>query len=151
MQKRYSLLATLIVVVCITLPLTSIAQGVDCGKAPSTAEQYQCANNELSTAERNLEAAFADAIQHYTPNADETKENDLPQPEREQHAQYERKMRQSLELSQKIWLQYRSAACSAVSDLYEGGTMGPTALALCKAEIAKQRAKFLHDNFGEYR
>ena len=147
MQKRYSLLATLIVAVCNTLPLTSIAQELDCGKASSPAEQYQCANNELSTAERNLEAAFADAIQHYTPNADETKENDLPQPEREQHAQYERKMRQSLELSQKIWLQYRSAACAAVSDVYEGGTMGPTAVALCKAEIAKQRTKFLHENF----
>src|SRR5579862_8626804 len=135
MQKRYSFLVTLIAVACSTVPLTSIAQGVDCGKAPSTAEQYQCANNELSTAERDLEAAFADAIRHYTPNADETKEDDLPQPQKANHAAYESKMRQSLELSQKLWLQYRSAACAPVSDLYEGGTMGPTALALCKAEI----------------
>jgi uncharacterized protein YecT (DUF1311 family) len=56
-------------------------------------------------------------------------------------------MRQRLQLSQKIWLQYQSAACAAVSDFYEGGTMGPTAATLCKAEIAKQRAKFLRDNF----
>jgi len=76
--------------------------------------------------------------------------NALPQPERDQQVQYEKKMRQSLELSQKMWLQYQSAACAAVSDMYEGGTMGPTAVANCKAEIAIQRAKFLRENFGEY-
>ena len=148
MQKQYLLLATLIVGVCNTLPLTAIAQESNCGKAPSTAEQYQCANNELATAEQDLQNAFADALQRYTPKADDLKENALPPPEKAQQAEYERKMRQRLELSQKMWLQYQSAACAAVSDFYEGGTMGPTAAALCKAEIAKQRAKFLRDNFG---
>jgi len=118
MQNQYSPLAILIVAVCNTLSLAAIAQEFDCGKAPTTADQYQCASNELSAAERDLENAFADAIQQYTPNADETKENALPQPERDQQAQYERRMRQSLELSQKIWVQYRSAACAAVSEMY---------------------------------
>ena len=145
MQKQYLLLATLIVGVCNTLPLTASAQESNCGKAPSTAEQYQCANNELATAEQDLQSAFADALQRYTPKADE---NAPPPPEKAQQAEYERKMRQRLELSQKMWLQYQSAACAAVSDFYEGGTMGPTAAALCKAEIAKQRAKFLRANFG---
>jgi uncharacterized protein YecT (DUF1311 family) len=145
MQKQYLLLATLIVGVCNTLPLTAIAQESNCGKAPSTAEQYQCANNELATAEQDLQSAFADALQRYTPKADE---NAPPPPEKAQQTEYERKMRQRLELSQKMWLQYQTAACAAVSDFYEGGTMGPTAAALCKAEIAKQRAKFLRDNFG---
>ena len=111
-------------------------------------EQYQCANHELATADQDLASAFADALQRYTPKADDMKENAPPPPERDQQAEYERRMRQRLELSQKIWLQYQSAACAAVSDFYEGGTMGPTAAALCKAEMAKQRAKFLRDNFG---
>ena len=131
-----------------TLPLTANAQQPNCSKAPSTAEQYQCAHNELATAEQDLKTALADALQRYTPKADETKENALPQSESAEQAQYERKMRQSLESSQKIWLQYQSAACAAVSDFYEGGTIGPTEAALCKAEIARQRAKFLRDNFA---
>jgi uncharacterized protein YecT (DUF1311 family) len=148
MRKEYLLLAALILAVCNALPLTAIAQESSCGKAPSTAEQYQCANHELATADQDLASAFADALQRYTPKADDMKENAPPPPERDQQAEYERRMRQRLELSQKIWLQYQSAACAAVSDFYEGGTMGPTAAALCKAEIAKQRAKFLRDNFG---
>ena len=148
MQKRYLLLATLIVAVCNTLPLTAIAQESSCSKAPNTAEQYQCANNELAAAEQDLENALADALKRYTPKPDDMKENALSPPERDQQAEYERRMRQRLELSQKMWLQYQSAACAAVSDFYEGGTMGPTAAALCKVEIAKQRAKFLRDNFG---
>jgi uncharacterized protein YecT (DUF1311 family) len=148
MRKEYLLLAALILAVCNALPLTAIAQESSCGKAPSTAEQYQCANHELATADQDLESAFADALQRYTPKADDMKENAPPPPERDQQAEYERRMRQRLELSQKIWLQYQSAACAAVSDFYEGGTIGPTAAALCKAEIAKQRAKFLRDNFG---
>jgi uncharacterized protein YecT (DUF1311 family) len=149
MRKQYLPLVTLIVAVCNTLPLTAIAQKLNCGKGSSTAEQYLCANQELATAEQDLQNAFADALQRYTPKADDMKENALPPPERDQQAEYERKMRQRLELSQKIWLQYQSAACAAVLDLYEGGTMGPIAATLCKAEIAKQRAKFLRDNFGQ--
>jgi uncharacterized protein YecT (DUF1311 family) len=147
MRKQYLLLATLIVTVCNILPLTAIAQESNCSKEPSTAEQYQCANHELAIAEQDLENAFTGALQRYTPKADDMKENALPPPERDQQADYERRMRQRLQLSQKIWLQYQSAACAAVSDFYEGGTMGPTAATLCKAEIAKQRAKFLRDNF----
>lgn len=147
MQKQYSLLATLLAAVC-AVPLTAIAQEPDCGKAPSTAEQYECANKKLATAEQDLETAFADALKRYTPKAEDTSENALPPPAKDQTADYERRMRQRLEYSQKMWLQYQSAACAAVSDFYEGGTMGPTAAVLCKAEIAEQRAKFLRENFG---
>jgi uncharacterized protein YecT (DUF1311 family) len=148
MRKQYLLLPTLIVALCNTLPLTTFAQESGCGKASSTAERYQCANQELAKAEQDLASAFADAIQRYTPKADDMKENAASPAEKAQQTEYERRMRQRLELSQKAWLQYQSAACAAVSDFYEGGTMGPTASALCKAEIAKQRAQFLRDNFG---
>jgi uncharacterized protein YecT (DUF1311 family) len=151
MRKRYFLLASLIVAFCNTLALTAIAQESSCTKAPTTAEQYQCANNELAASEQDLEKALADALQRYTPKPDDAKDDALPPPEKSQQAGYESKMRQRLESSQKAWLQYQTAACAAVSDFYEGGTMAPTATALCKAEIAKQRAKFLRDNFGENR
>jgi uncharacterized protein YecT (DUF1311 family) len=148
MRKQNLLYATLIVAGCTILP-TARAQESSCLKAPSSAEQYQCANNELATAQQDLESAYTDAIQHYTPKADDdANENAPPPPERNQQAAYERKMREGLTLSQKIWTQYQSSACAAVNDFYEGGTMGPTAAALCKAEIARQRAKFLRDNFG---
>lgn len=147
MRKQYLLSATLFVAVCNILPVTAVAQESTCSKAPSTAEQYQCANQELATAEQDLASALANALQRYTPEADDIKENTLPPPEKDQQSDYERRMRQRLELSQKTWLQYQSAACAAVLDFYEGGTMGPTAAALCKAEMAKQRAKFLRDHF----
>lgn len=139
----------MIVAFCNTFPFAAIAQESNCEKAPSTPEQYQCANNQLATAEQDLESAFADALQHYTPKADDTKDDAeaLSQPEKNQQAGYYKMMRQRLDLSQKMWLQYQSAACAAVLDFYEGGEKGPTAVALCKAELAKQRAKFLRDHF----
>lgn len=151
MPKQYALLTTLIMAFCNILPLTAVAQDVDCSKAPSTAEQYQCANKELSAAEQDLENAFNSALQRYTPNPDDAQQNDLPEAERAHQLQFEKKMRQNLQLSQKIWSQYQSTACTTVSDFFEGGTMAPTAAALCKAEIARQRAKFLRENFGETR
>jgi uncharacterized protein YecT (DUF1311 family) len=149
MRKQFPLLATLTLAVFSTLSLTITAQQMDCSKAATTAEQSQCADNELSTAERDLQSAFTEAIQHYSPAADETSENKLPRSQRDSHSQYEKTMRDSLELSQKTWLQYRTAACAAVLNIYEGGTMGPVAASLCKAELAKQRARFLRDNFGK--
>jgi uncharacterized protein YecT (DUF1311 family) len=148
MRKQYVLWTALTVAAFNLLPLSAKAQESNCAKAASTAERYQCANQELATAQQDLESAFGDAVQRYTPKADDGKEDAPSRPEKAQQAEYERKMRQGLELSQKSWLQYQSAACAAVSDFYEGGTMGPTAAALCKAEIARQRAKFLRDNFG---
>jgi uncharacterized protein YecT (DUF1311 family) len=100
-------------------------------------------------AETDLKDAFADALQHYTPTADVRKEDAaLPKYDKDHEAQYEKRMRRDLEISQKIWLQYRTAACAAVSSMYDGGTISPAAASLCKVEITRQRIKFLRDYFA---
>ncbi|MDR3751264.1 MAG: lysozyme inhibitor LprI family protein [Terracidiphilus sp.] len=150
MTKSNFFIACFIAAGCSLIPLTTSAQKMDCDKAASSAEQDECADQELAMAETDLKDAFADAIQHYTPMADEQKENAaLPKYDRDHEAQLEKKMRRDLEVSQKIWLQYRTAACAAVSDMYDGGTISPAATSLCKAEITKQRIKFLRDYFAD--
>ncbi len=97
-----------------------------------------------------MKDAFADALRRYTPATDEQKENAaLPKYDRDLEAKYEKRMRRDLEISQKIWFQYRTAACAAVSDMYYAGSISPTATALCKEEITKQRISFLRGYFAE--
>jgi uncharacterized protein YecT (DUF1311 family) len=132
------------------VPLTTSAQKMDCGKAASSAEQDQCADQELATAETDLKDAFADALQQYTPTADGQKENaTLPKYDKDHETRYEKRMRRDLKVSQRIWFQYRTAACAAVSSMYDGGTISPAAASLCKAEVTRQRIKFLRDYFAE--
>jgi uncharacterized protein YecT (DUF1311 family) len=101
-------------------------------------------------ADADLKDAFANALQHYNPTAAEQKENAaLPKYDRDHEAQYEKRMRRDLEVSQKIWLQYRTAACAAVFDSYDGGTISPAATSFCKEEITRQRIKFMRDYFAE--
>jgi uncharacterized protein YecT (DUF1311 family) len=123
---------------------------MDCGKAASSAEQDICADQELAMAEKDLKDAFANALQHYTPTADGQKENlTLSKFDRDHEAQYEKRMRRDLEISQKVWLQYRTAACAAVFNMYDGGTISPAAASHCKTDITRQRIRFLRDYFVE--
>jgi uncharacterized protein YecT (DUF1311 family) len=150
MTKGNFLILAFISAGCGLIPLTMSAQKMDCSKAASSAEQDKCADRELAMAEADLKDAFSDALQHYTPTSDKQKENAaLPRYDRDHEAQYERRMRRDLEVSQKIWFQYRTAACASVSDMYDGGTISPAAASLCKVEITQQRIKFLHDYFAE--
>jgi uncharacterized protein YecT (DUF1311 family) len=150
MTKGDFFIAAFFAICCSLTPLTAPAQKVDCSKAASTAEQDQCADQVLTMAETDLNAALSEALQSYTPRADEQKENAaLPRYDRDHEALYERRMRSDLQESQKIWLQYRAAACAAVSDKYDGGTIRPAATSLCKADMTQQRTKFLRDNFGK--
>jgi uncharacterized protein YecT (DUF1311 family) len=149
MTKSNFLILAFISAGCGFIPLTISAQKMDCSKAASSAEQDECAARELAMAEADLNDAFSDALQHYTPTADEQRENAaLPRYDKEHEAQYKRRMRRDLEISQKIWSQYRTAACASVSDMYDGGTISPAATSLCKVEITQQRIKFLHDYFA---
>ena len=150
MTRSHFLVAGLIAATCSFVPLTTSAQNTDCSKAASSAEQDECGERLLAIAEADLKDAFADALQHYNPAADEKKENAaLPKYDTDREAQYEKRVRRNLEVSQKIWLQYRATACSAVFESYEGGTIGPLARSLCKEETTRQRIKFLRDYFPE--
>ena len=150
MRRSYFLVMALFAANCIMMPLTTSAQQTDCSKAASSAEQDECADRLLAIAEADLKVAFSVALQHYNPTPIEQKENAaLPKYDRDHEAQYEKRMRRNLEVSQRIWRQYRAAACAAVSDSFDGGTISPVATSFCKEEITRQRIKFLHDNFGE--
>lgn len=150
MAKSDFLIVAFLAAGCCLFPLTASAQKVDCGKAASSAAQDECAAQELATAEADLKDAFADSLQKYTPSAEEQKENaKLPKYDRDHEAQYELRMRRDLEVSQRIWLQYRATACAAVFDMYDEGTVGPAATLLCKVEITEQRIKFLRGYFAE--
>jgi uncharacterized protein YecT (DUF1311 family) len=149
MIKGDFFVAIFIAICCSLTPFAATVQKVDCSKAASSAEQDQCADKVLTTAETDLNTALSDALHSYGPTTTEQKGNAaLPKYDRDHEAQYEKRMRSDLQESQRIWLQYRAAACAAVSDKYDGGTIGPAATSLCKADMTEQRTKFLRDNFG---
>ena len=132
------------------MPLIITAQNTDCSKPASSAEQDACADRVLAMADADLKQAFADALQHFSSTVDEKSDNvALPKYDRDHEARYKRIMRRDLTVSQKIWLQYRTAACTAVSDMYDGGTISPAATSLCREEITRQRIKYLRDYFTE--
>ena len=54
-----------------------------------------------------------------------------------------------IEQSQKYWLQYRDAQCSAIYSFYERGTMRFIAHPSCMVELSKQRQKEIYTNFVE--
>jgi uncharacterized protein YecT (DUF1311 family) len=54
-----------------------------------------------------------------------------------------------IEQSQKYWLQYRDAQCSAIYSFYERGTMRFIAHPSCVVELSKQRQKEIYTNFVE--
>jgi len=51
--------------------------------------------------------------------------------------------------SQKYWLQYRDAQCSAIYSFYERGTMRFIAHPSCMVELSKQRQKEIYTSFVE--
>jgi uncharacterized protein YecT (DUF1311 family) len=124
------------------------AQDIDCGKAASTADQYQCANRELAASEADLKDAYAAALRQYSHSSAE-EGTAWPKGDAHDQSQYEGRMRRALIGSQRAWLQYRVTACNSVREMYDGGTITGPAVALCQAELTKQRTKFLRDYFGE--
>ena len=114
----------------------------------SSADQAQCAEQELTKAEADLNEAFADALQQYSQTGSKTNDA-LPKSEAREQGQYEARMRNALIASQEIWLRYRTAACKCVAEMYDGGTITASAVPACQAALSRERAKFLRDYFSE--
>jgi uncharacterized protein YecT (DUF1311 family) len=124
------------------------AQKLDCNKPISSAEQAECAHQELTAAEADLKEALSGALQQYSESSG--KENTpLPKSEEREQRDYDAKMRGSILASQKAWIQYRTAACQSVAMMYDGGTISASAVPSCQAALTRERAKFLRDYFGE--
>jgi uncharacterized protein YecT (DUF1311 family) len=49
---------------------------------------------------------------------------------------------------EKEWLRYRTADCSTVSALFQGGTIAPVEYALCEVRDDEARSTDLHSYFG---
>jgi uncharacterized protein YecT (DUF1311 family) len=53
-----------------------------------------------------------------------------------------------LKASQRLWIQFRDATCTAESDLYNGGTASAPAYSACREEMTRQRAAQLKTIYG---
>ena len=53
-----------------------------------------------------------------------------------------------LKVTQRLWIQFRDATCTAESDLYTGGTASTPAWAACREELTRQRAAELKTIYG---
>ena len=124
------------------------AQGVDCSSPRSNADETQCARQELTAAEDDLKLAFAEALRQYSGTIDK-KDTTLPKSAATEQGQYEAKMRRALAASQEAFVQYRTAACLSVAQMYEGGSIAELEVASCKAALTRDRSKFLRDYFAE--
>jgi len=136
-----------IAVSCLFGPFTS-AQKIDCGKLTISAEQVQCADQELAAAEADLKEALSAALQQYSETPPE-EDTPLPKSEEREQRRYDARMRRSLLASQKAWVRYQTAACSSVAVMFEGGTITASEVPLCQAALARERANFLRDYFAE--
>ena len=125
------------------------AQTVDCGKADSAAEKRICADHELDKAEAAMKVAFDRALAQFSYSLKKHTEKDpLPESEQAEQKIAEQKMRRALRASQKAWVAYRESACGAVNDSFEGGSISDEIATFCKADLTKDRTKFLNDYFN---
>jgi uncharacterized protein YecT (DUF1311 family) len=127
-----------------------LGQKNGCVDAESTAEQAECAMNELGVAEADMTLAFDRALESYVSTPAKKKENQiLPKFDRIGQIKWEKRMRRDLRISQKAWLGYRESACGAVQEMYDTGTIAKVAVPLCMVEITMARTKFLRGYFGD--
>jgi uncharacterized protein YecT (DUF1311 family) len=102
------------------------AKADPCPNALTQSEMTQCANRKYRTADATLNKVYAQLVSIL---------ND------EEKAQ--------LKEVQDIWIKYRDANCNFVADQFRGGTMRPTVLGFCLAEVTEQRTADLRIQFKE--
>ncbi|WP_339113139.1 lysozyme inhibitor LprI family protein [Thioclava sp. GXIMD2076] len=96
---------------------------LDCDAPGTQAEMTACAGQDYATADAELNAAYAEA----------------------RTRAHERGAVQAGALlqAQRAWIAYRDAACIAEGLEYDGGSMQPMAVAMCKTELTKRRSEDL--------
>ena len=130
----------------------SLAQDDPCAKLASTAEQSQCVNHQLESAEHDLKLALDAAFRNYTGNqVKEREKHPLPKNEPEKQIRWENVVSAELRASQRTWLKYRESACGTVELTYDGGTFASVAVPLCKTDLTRERTKFLQEYFADHK
>lgn len=138
----------LVALLLASLSPSNNAQQPSCNSPKNNAEQTECAGQELTAAEADLKQVLADILRQYS-EATEKGDTALPKSEEREQSHYDSKMRRTLMVSQRAWVQYRAAACMSVAEMYDGGTITTQAALSCQAALTRDRSKFLRDNFGE--
>lgn len=139
-MRNWTALTGCFAVLCLSTSAHADAPKQHCGKASSTAEMAQCAEKELQAAEADMKQALSRAVAQYTPVATERRDA--------QQVAWEQKIRRDLDASQTAWAEYVRVSCGAVADTYDKGTLTEINVPECKAELTRQRAKFLKIYFG---
>jgi uncharacterized protein YecT (DUF1311 family) len=141
----------LLIVFSSALAWSQVPQRQDsCEQFQSTAEQSECANRQLETAERDLKAMFDATLQPYTESTLKTnKRKSLPKSEEQEQVRWEKAMLKKFGASQQAWMKYRDSACGTLEFMYAGGTISSVTVPLCKADLTRERTKFLQDHFEQ--
>jgi uncharacterized protein YecT (DUF1311 family) len=105
------------VTVAALLMVGGVAQAADCANPANQAEITQCANDAAAAADTALNDAYGKLM-----NLLATTEQTL------------------LVDSQKAWIQFRDAECAFRTKSYADGSIYPSLLATCIAELSKARA-----------
>jgi len=142
-MKNWTALVGCFAVVCLGTPSHAGTPKQHCGEASSTAEMAQCAEKELEAAEADMKQALSQAVAQYTPVVSERGDA--------QQVGWEQKVRSDLNASQAAWADYVRVSCGAVAETYDKGTLAQINVPECKAELTRQRTKFLRDYFGSGR
>ena len=131
-------------------PISGFSQSSSCDLLQTTPEQFAYAQKDLRKAERGMKVALTVALRLYIPDVAERAEvSRMGKVDRLEQVRYQTTVRHDLMLSQQAWSFWRKTACKAVLDRYKFGTAGPVAEVQCKAAITRDRAAFLHGNFGQ--
>ncbi|MER5172227.1 lysozyme inhibitor LprI family protein [Thioclava kandeliae] len=96
---------------------------LDCQAPQTQADMTACAGQDYEAADADLNAAYAETRTR-------AKSRGAAQAE-------------ALLEAQRAWIAYRDAACMAEGLEYDGGSMQPMAVAMCKTELTKRRSEDL--------
>lgn len=111
----------------------AVAQGapdVDCDNAMTQMDMTFCAEQEWSTADAELNAAW-------TPAMERMRALDEAQPAAMQGAA------EALRAAQRAWIEYRDLACTAEGYQNRGGSMEAMVVHYCRARLTEQRTEDL--------
>jgi uncharacterized protein YecT (DUF1311 family) len=97
-----------------------------CAKAQSQGEMNTCWGNEYKKADVVLNQVY-----------------------RKLAAMLDEEPKAQLKEAQLAWINYRDKNCAFVADVYKGGTLRPTVLAICLLDVTNNRTAELRKQFNE--
>lgn len=97
-----------------------------CANAETQAEMNICAGNEYKTADASLNRVYQQLA-----------------------AMLEDEAKAQLKEAETAWIKYRDTNCEFVADEYKGGSIRPTILGLCLADVTRNRTSELKAQIKE--